>query len=575
MVSNDSNISNLVKILKENDIRDIVISPGGTNIKFVKAVQDDPFFKCYSVVDERSAIYFAIGLYLQKGKIIATSCTSAQATRNYIPGLTEAFYKKVPILAITMSKHPRFTYQEYMQAPDQASLPKDCVKKSYSVPYISDENDMLHSIRVINEAILELTHNGKGPVQLCIPELDFPLTKVNTKMKIISRYNLRNLQERTEDISDYLLNKKIMIVIGEHRPFEKKEREAIEKFAESYNCFIYVNHLSNFKSQYTLNANLTLLGMQENEFKNYSPDILISIGGQTGDYPFYKMLSKLEFSNIEHWRINIDGAVTDTYDKLTKIFEMEEQDFFNALYIKNSKSNHSYYESWKSIVLKQKNNLELPLSNGAIAQILSKKITKKSVIQFSILNSLRMWSLFELSENVECYSNVGAFGIDGGMSTLIGQSMATDKDCYMIIGDLAFLYDINSISIKGIKNNLKILLVNNNGGVEFKLYSKPNENKKIDQYTAAGGHFKNAKGWAETCGFEYLSANSMNEFLEKADRFVSKSNMPMIFEVFVEDIDEAKAYNILLTNNYSYTMADLKEKTKDVIKSKLKNIVKK
>lgn len=129
MIQNMWNINVVVTLLKKHGIRYLVISPGGTNKEFAKVVQDDSFFKCFSVVDERSAMYFAIGLYLQTGEIVATSCTSAQATRNYIPGLTEAFYKEVPILAITMEKHPRFKYQGYMQAPDQTSLPKDCVKK--------------------------------------------------------------------------------------------------------------------------------------------------------------------------------------------------------------------------------------------------------------------------------------------------------------------------------------------------------------------------------------------------------------------------------------------------------------
>jgi len=110
-MNNYKNIELIVQLLKAHNLSTIVISPGGTNQEFVKAVQDDPFFNCYSVVDERSAMYFAIGLYLQYRKPVVTSCTSAQATRNYIPGLTEAYYKKVPILAITMSKHPRFSYQ--------------------------------------------------------------------------------------------------------------------------------------------------------------------------------------------------------------------------------------------------------------------------------------------------------------------------------------------------------------------------------------------------------------------------------------------------------------------------------
>ena len=128
------NVRIVISLLKQYNIRHIVVSPGGTNIPISQAVQEDSFFKCYSVPDERSAMYFAIGLHLQTGEVIATSCTSAQATRNYVPGLTEAFYKHTPILAITTAKLERFQYQDYMQAPDQCSLPKDAVKASFDLP---------------------------------------------------------------------------------------------------------------------------------------------------------------------------------------------------------------------------------------------------------------------------------------------------------------------------------------------------------------------------------------------------------------------------------------------------------
>ena len=134
MYSIAKNVQIVIALLKAHNINQLVLSPGGTNAPFARGVQDDPFFNCFSVVDERSALYFAIGIYLSTGKPVAVCCTSAQATRNYIPGLTEAFYKHVPILAITFSKHPQYTYQEYMQAPDQASLPRDAVRKSYSLP---------------------------------------------------------------------------------------------------------------------------------------------------------------------------------------------------------------------------------------------------------------------------------------------------------------------------------------------------------------------------------------------------------------------------------------------------------
>lgn len=114
---------------------------------------------------------FAIGLHLQTGEVIATSCTSAQATRNYIPGLTEAFYKHTPIIALTTAKLERFQYQDYMQAPDQCSLPKDCVKKSFDLPPVTDENTRLQVCHNAKEAILEATHRNPGPIQLILESL--------------------------------------------------------------------------------------------------------------------------------------------------------------------------------------------------------------------------------------------------------------------------------------------------------------------------------------------------------------------------------------------------------------------
>ena len=229
-------------------------------------------------MDERSAMYFAIGLYLKTGEIIATSCTTANATRNYVPGLTEAFYKRVPILALTMSKHPMYLSQEYMQCPIQTSLPIDCVKKSFSVPRIKDEYDRAMCVRITNEAILELTHHGNGPVQLNIEELDsetwvFDNSAVLPDVRMIKRYE--------KVINDFdFSKKKIMILIGENVPLSMDEYNSIEKFCESHNAFVYTNHLSNYHGKYSINANL-LVGStsDENFHKGFRPDVLITIWG--------------------------------------------------------------------------------------------------------------------------------------------------------------------------------------------------------------------------------------------------------------------------------------------------------
>ena len=544
--SNMDNIHIVVSLLKQNNIHDLVISPGGTNIPIIKATQDDPFFNCFSVIDERSAAYVAIGISIQRKNPVALICTSAQATRNYIPGLTEAFYKRIPLVAITMEKHPRFKYQEYMQAPDQTSLPNDSVKRSFELPYISDINDYYHSVRVANEAMLELSKNGYGPVQICIPWLDFPLEFERKDIKAISRFQARDLQY--EDLKD----KKIMIVIGEHIPFTEEERRVINDFCEKTNSVVYSNHLSNFSNRYTVKANLFLLTSTLAEIDQIKPDILISIGGQTGDYPFYLMFSKPSLEHIDHWRLSEDGEVVDTYDKLTRVYQGSIVDFFGSFF--PSSCEHGFYETWAKAVNRKTTDIEVPFSNVSIAQYMHSRIPNNSIIQFSILNSLRVWNLFHLDPSIECYSNVGAFGIDGGMSTLIGQSLATDKLAFMIIGDLAFLYDMNCLSLRDLRNNVRILLINNNGGIEFKLYEGSSD--YLDRYIAAANYHGSAKGWAESCGFEYFSAKNMDEFKKNLVSFVSTSEKPILFEIFVTDDDESKAYLSVVNSNKTKTAKD-------------------
>lgn len=555
---NIKNIELVYELLKEHNIKHIVISPGGTNIPLVKKIQNDSFFKCYSVVDERSAAYFGIGIYLQTGKPVALVCTSAQATRNYIPGLTEAFYKRVPLLAITMEKHPRFKYQWYMQAPDQTSLPKDSVKKSFELPFLRDINDYYCSKRTINEAILELTRGNYGPIQLCIPWLDFKISNVESKKNAIKRLSVYDINKIN------INNKKILIIIGEHRPFTQETIDAINYFCDNTNSVIYTNHLSNFNNLYSVNGNLLLSVINDKEFEEIKPDILISIGNQTGDYPFYRRFSKTDYSEMECWTISADGTIVDTYDKLTIVFQGEEKDFFKSVCKREIK--HDYLDAWNKELIKLNRNIELPFSNASIAQYLHNKLPENSVIQFSILNSLRIWNFFDLAPKIECYSNVGAFGIDGGMSTLIGQSVITDKLSFMVIGDLAFFYDMNSIGIRHIKNNVRILLINNNGGIEFKLYGE--NRQEIDSYIAAANHFKNAKGWAESCGFKYISASNNEEFTEKCNEFIKESDKPILFETFVSDTDESEAYLKIIKENRSFNI-------KDSIKQKVKRIIKK
>ncbi len=218
----------------------------------------------------------------------------------------------------------------------------------------------------------------------------------------------------------------------------------------------------------------------------------------------------------------------------------------------------SYFEKLDSLCSKANTDVEVPFSSAFIAQALHKVLPKESIMQFSILNSLRVWNLFQLDPTIECYSNVGAFGIDGGLSTLVGQSVATDKLSYMIIGDLAFYYDMNSIGIRHIKNNLRIIMINNNGDIEFK--QNTNDHSEVDRFTAAANHFKNAKGWSETCRFQYIGVNSKEEFLDNREYLIKESEKPIFMEIFVSDNDDYIGYKSIINANRVLTISYLVKK---------------
>lgn len=543
MYTIQENVRIVISLLKAYNIRYIVVSPGGTNIPVSQAVQEDPFFKCYSVSDERSAMYFAIGLHLQTGEVIATSCTSAQATRNYVPGLTEAFYKHSPILAITTAKLERFQYQDYMQAPDQCSLPKDSVKKTFDLPPVTDENTRRQCYHNAKEAILEVTHGNPGPIQLNLRIVDAQQGKFeNVNLPIIKPLN--RYMAWDEWPIEETLNKKILIVIGEHRPFTERQQVALDTFCDSHNTVVYVNHLSNYSGKYSIQANLLV---SCGGFAKLKPDLLITIGGQTGDYSIYGVLNGLE--SAVHWRVSEDGAFIDTYGRLTKIFECPDYYFFEKM-ANNTPCMHSYFEEWVALNDTMNYDVELPLSNLYVAQQMYKFIPKNSIMNFAILNSLRCWSYFPLDVSIHGYSNVAAFGIDGCNSMLIGESMNTDELCFIITGDLAFFYDMNALGIRHIKNNVRILLINNRGGAEFKIMTKKWKVKvEVDDFISANGHNGSAKGWAEECRFKYLTASSKKAISAVMDTFLSQSEKPILLEVFTHGDDEEIAIDKLISAN--------------------------
>jgi len=561
--SNEENVQIIISLLKAHGVKKVVASPGATNVCLVESMRFDGSFEMYSCVDERSAAYIACGMAEESGEPVALTCTGATASRNYIPGLTEAYYRKLPIIAIMATLHEGRIGQNFPQAVDRRIPLNDISVYSVQLPFVNSREDAWANNLKTNNAIIACRKNGGGPVLInwttqC--STDYSIKELPSQ-RIITRIT-------SENTFPELLADKIAIFVGNHRIFSAELEHTIELFCEKYNGVVLVDQTSNYRGKYRVLANI----ITYQELKKSSlceMPLLIYIGNVSGAY--------MNLSPEKVWRVNPDGESRDFFKKVDHVFEMPELLFFKH-YLENNVDvrETDYYTNWiktyDSIICKIP---EVPFSNIWISKQISSRIPDGSTIHLGILNSLRAWNFFETPNSVTCYSNTGGFGIDGDISSLIGASLVNPQKLFFaFVGDLAFFYDLNSIGNRHIGNNIRIMVINNGRGTEFRNY---NHNGAIfgadetDKYVAAAGHYGNQsrellKHYSQDLNFKYFSASSKEEFSENIDFFLDSKmqDKPILFEVFTNSEDESDALKIINTLEVSASGA-----TKNVVKKVL------
>ena len=568
--SNDKNAQILLSLLKAHRIRKVIASPGTTNIAIVGSMQHDEYFEMYSSVDERSACYMACGLSAESGEPVAIICTEATASRNYFPGLTEAYYRKLPILVIAGSHGEHAIGHLHSQVIDRTQSPKDTVRYSAYVNKIGSDKDERHNITIINKALIELKRHGGGPVLINIDASPRGFDTENLpSVKAINYYNKEASFPAIEDV-------KTAIFVGAHTRMSEELSREIDRFCAVHDSVVFCDHTSGYRGKYE--ANFALVCSQKNyKSKLVSPDLLIHIGEVSGDKYTTQALKPKKV-----WRVSEDGEIRDLFHSLDSVFEVDELSFFKH-YSTGEGDKTTYLDKCKAEYQKCLSAFpELDFGNIFVAKRLASCLPSDSVIHFGIFNSLRSWNFFELDSTIHSSCNVGGFGIDGALSTLIGASLASPQKLhFLVVGDLAFFYDLNSLGNRHIGNNVRILLVNNGRGIEFRKKDHPGYQfgESADLYIAAGGHFGNmsktlVKSFAESLGFEYLTASNKEEFETTYARFVTEeqTEKPLIFEIFAETDNEIN--NLDAVRHIKEDNIPMMEKITDTAKSGVKAFLK-
>lgn len=532
----------LLAMLKAYGLKYAICSPGAQNSNFSYLLQEDKSVKFFSVIDERSAGYMANGIYNETNEPVVITCTGASASRNFLSAMTEAYYRQVPIIAITFYDYNSTNFSTKPQFVDRSITQNDSKYISVELPRIQDEDDKVRCLTYLNVALSTAFYKHL-PVHInCPSSMDFDIEKIKNLPKDI--WKNEYYSENFEGLKDILNNKKVAIYIGSHKKFNEEEQEALSLFAKSNSIPIFCDHMAHYKGE---NRMMLAQAFGMIKLKN-RPDIVIDIGGVSGEYYALNL-----FPNSEIWRISETGTFTYRFNfPVAKFFDCKEKYFFKSL-TNNSQNNSGYYNLVKSEVDKIVEP-ELPFCNSFIINNLSKHIPNGSSLHHAVSNTKRNMNFHEFNDSIDITCNVGVCGIDGPVSTMVGQSLvAKNKKVFGVVGDLAFFYDMNAIGQRDISNNLRILLINNGRGVEFRLNPSIENNigEKTDILIAAQGHNKGGvKGWAESCGFEYMTANSKESFLDKINSFCNDTfSKPVIFEVFTKDEDEQCGLKLMQTHN--------------------------
>jgi 2-succinyl-5-enolpyruvyl-6-hydroxy-3-cyclohexene-1-carboxylate synthase len=516
----------VVALMKKFGIKHIVISAGTRNITFNRLFEaNQDFFKTYHVTDERSAGFFALGLATKLKEIVCICCTSGPSVCNYVPPVTEAFYQRVPLLILTTDRYPGMFECQDHQSVDQIKMLSAIVKKSFSLPAGNEIKPRI-TATTVSEALYEIENKWSGPVHLNVH------IKPIDKLAVISNYltlpdiKLRNrITPKNENLLsecvEYLKKKKkILVIINQQMPPNNKLKQLFIDFASKYNCVLYVDHFSNLRNNYTV-----FHGEEQLKDAALSPDLVINFGEErTNISPGLNLLNCSEY-----WRVNGDGKFTNKYFILSNVFECSDE-FFLQYFSENAKENTNdkiylnlLKENKKELFKYDFDKWEMKYTIGSLI----KNMPENSLFHIARSLTVRHAHKFDkLPNGVEVYCNSGVNGIDGCASTFMGQAAVAcdDELAFLCIGDLTFFYDINSLWNKDLKGNIRIML-NNNGGAGLLTYSKSDG--------AIHSHNAIAKGWVESLGFKYITANNKEEFDKLLPIFVAKeSDKPIFFEIF-------------------------------------------
>ena len=521
----------IIAACRQFEIQTVVISPGSRNAPLTIGFSNHKDFETLSIVDERCAAFFALGIAQQTLKPVALVCTSGSALLNYYPAIAEAYYSQIPLVVISADRPAHLIDIGDGQTIRQENVFKNHILYSANLKEFDAEN----SIKALSKAF-SLLRQVKGPIHINAPfnePLYETVATINDFRFIAEESDLQDTIDYENLASQWNSAKKKMILVGVHSPNAALEI-LLDKVADDPSVLVFTETTSNLYNKRFVNSIDNLIfNLTEEEFTSLQPDILLTFGGMIVSKKIKKFLR--DYSPKEHWHVN-ELRAFDTYQVLSKHLKIDSHSFFKHFCELVDYDNKSTYEStWTHYKqrIREKHNHYIktaPYSDLKVFEQVLKVIPDFSEVQFSNSAIIRYSQLFEMNSTITVFCNRGTSGIDGSTSTALGAAYATQKPSTLITGDLSFFYDSNALWNNYIPLDVRIVIINNSGGGIFKIIPGPKKSTALKYFETP--HCLTAEHLCVMFGFEYSTAHNLKSLKEEVVGFYDKSEKPKLLEVF-------------------------------------------
>lgn len=510
-------IRNIPEICFQHGLTKAVICPGSRNAPLILSFTKHPSIDCLSITDERSAGYFALGMSQMNGDPIAVVCTSGTAVLNIAPSVAEAYYQNLPLIIFTADRPKEWIDQADGQTIRQSGIFKNYIKQSFEVPLeTSHPDDLWFFNRTVSQALDTALAFPAGPVHINVPlreplytplpeEFQIPgIIKSSAFQAQLSSNNLGIYAEKWKEA------RKKLIIFGIHRKDETLMHLA-KKLSNRKDTVVIAENLSNVAGENIIYAPEPLVAsLTDKEKLAFQPDLIITIGEGTVSKRLKQYLRA--FPPAEQWHVSTSGNYTDTYKSLSVLIQADA-----ALFLQELNSLPETGDTYTGLLKKSLNQIRLHeqyVSKSGLADIkviheVLGEIPNNAVVHLANSTPVRYAQLSPAREETTYFSNRGTSGIDGCISTAAGSAYISGRQVFVISGDLAFIYDSNALWGNFLHLNLKIIVINNNGGNIFSLIESSPEMDKARKFFETP-HSVKIKALAEAYGSGYLECSELS-----------------------------------------------------------------